>query len=146
MATLPFFIPIAVKTPISYLRSRTLKMLSTIRIIAPIIKITSKNQPAIVERVLRGLKLFSNWFKSLEETVSEIKEYSVKYADAIESGRLKKIIESVAKTEDTFETMTSEDTELLANILEFFGQRTFLTCVMPDDLRASLLKRIEESK
>lgn len=84
--------------------------------------------------------------KSLEETVSEIKEYSVKYADAIESGRLKKIIESVAKTEDTFETMTSEDTELLANILEFFGQRTFLTCVMPDDLRASLLKRIEESK
>lgn len=84
--------------------------------------------------------------KSLEETVSEIKEYSVKYADAIESGRLKKIIESVAKTENTFETMTSEDTELLANILEFFGQRTFLTCVMPDDLRASLLKRIEESK
>ena len=83
--------------------------------------------------------------KSLEETVSEIKEYSVKYADAIESGRLKKIIESVAKTEDTFETMTSEDTELLANILEFFGQRTFLTCVMPDDLRAALLKRIEES-
>ena len=84
--------------------------------------------------------------KSLEETVSEIKEYSVKYADAIESGRLKKIIESAAKTEDTFENTASEDTELLANILEFFGQRTFLTCVMPDDLRAALLKRIEESK
>ena len=84
--------------------------------------------------------------KSLEETVSEIKEYSVKYADAIESGRLKKIIESAAKTEDTFGNMASEDTELLANILEFFGQRTFLTCVMPDDLRTALLKRIEESK
>ena len=59
VATLCFFIPIAVRTPISYFLSRRLKMLNTTRIIPPIASTIKKNQPAIVLNVFRGVKLFS---------------------------------------------------------------------------------------
>ena len=59
VATFHFFIPMAVSTPTSYLRSRTLKMLRTTRMMPPMMRMTMRNQPAMVLRVLRGAMLVS---------------------------------------------------------------------------------------
>lgn len=68
-ATFAFFTPIAVSTPISYLRSRMLKMVSTTSTTAPTHSTTMSSVFANVARLFNGTRLASYCSTSADETV-----------------------------------------------------------------------------